>query len=574
MPDLFLSNDLETTVKTEELNQVDNFLSIKAKAKELLPQINWVVTHRKVEYLPQILELRKHSSIQIRRKVATGIAFLAEKSNLEELQKWQLAESDRETWLVLESTIDKIQRKQDGVYLEKSVKILTVTEGLNLVKRLLGEQEYTLEGEITEVRAIRQMYSFAVKDKQDSRLDCWVFSGAVIRSGFPLNEGLAVRITGKFKLSPRNSKVYFEATKIQLSGEGELMRNLKLLEEKLRKEGIFDEKRKRPIPTLPKNILLLASPVSAALTDFIKVLSQRRGGVNIYHLAIKTQGVGAESEILEKLEEVNSLTQKYNIDTVVLTRGGGSQDDLVLFNSEKVVRALHAVNRPTIVAIGHERDTTLAELAADLRASTPSQAAELVSISASEVLNQTESVNIFLQTYFNNRKKEYNLAAERLSLYMSGLVNRDIQNYRHQSQQTGQIITTFIGRTKLETEKLWQNSFVAVKLNLNQKLFDLQNLQNIDQFAFKNISELKLDLSHKTDAIYSNIKQSLSIIRNQFELTSSQIILQDPQNILKMGYAIVRQDSKIVEKTIDLKPGKISIQFQDGVTDTNYITSS
>jgi exodeoxyribonuclease VII large subunit len=565
MPDLFF--DAITYNKTADVvasHIFDDFLNVDLKAKVLSPQIDWVFTHKKAEYLGQLLEMRRHSSVQIRRKVAHGIGFLADKDNLEDLQKWQLAESDRETWLILESTIDKIQRKQAGVDLEQSVRVLSITEALNLVKRLIGEQEYILEGEISEVRAIKQMYSFSVKDKQESRLDCWVFGGVIIRAGFPLNEGLAVRITGKFKMSAKGSRIYFDVTKIQLSGEGELLRNLKLLEEKLRKEGLFDESRKRSIPKLPNNILLLASNVSAALSDFIKVIGQRRGGIKIYHLPIKTQGLGAESEVLEKLGLVNDLTSKYSIDTVVLTRGGGGADDLVVFNSEKVVRALHGVNRPTIVAIGHERDNTLVELAADLRASTPSQAAELSSLSRDDILQKLEAQKNFCIAYFQGRRRDYITVATNLQTVSTALVQKRLRSYMYTAEKTGNTITSFIGKTKLETQRLWQNSLSIIKINLNKYLFKIQSIKPLEPLVLNNINKEKQKIKTQYDLAYRNVCNSFLSSKNKFDLISSKIILHDPENILKKGYAIIKQNDQIIEKTGDLTPQPILIKMQDG----------
>jgi hypothetical protein len=115
------------------------------------------------------------------------------------LQSWQLQESDRDTWLLLDSAIDRLTR---GIQNEPiNERVLSVSEALSQVKRLIGENEYTIEGELSEVRAVKQMYYFGLKDNQDTRLDCSVFGGVILRGGFPLNEGLSVRVKGQFKLS-------------------------------------------------------------------------------------------------------------------------------------------------------------------------------------------------------------------------------------------------------------------------------------------------------------------------------------------------------------------------------------
>ena len=119
------------------------------------------------------------------------------------------------------------------------------------VKQLLGREVYVIEGELSEVRIFRNMYYFALKDKQDSRLGCWTLEKVVQAINFPFNDGLQVRVVGKFKLS-KDSRIYLEVNAIQLTGQGELLRNLKLLEQKLAQEGLFDPARKRPIPKVPK----------------------------------------------------------------------------------------------------------------------------------------------------------------------------------------------------------------------------------------------------------------------------------------------------------------------------------
>lgn len=580
MSDLFLSTEVQTnqilptldreqitpdlSVRPLDRGAADDFLNIQNKAKEILGQVDWVITHRKIDYLQKLMVLRSHKSVAVRRKVAQGVGFLATKQDVEEIQKWQLAESDRETWLILQSTIDKIQRGVAGDNLEKSVKILSVSEALLMIKKLIGEGEYILEGELAEVNLNKQMYYFGLKDNQEGRLECWAFAGVIVRSGFPLNEGLSVRVHGKFKLSSKSSRLYFDVQKVVLTGEGELLRNLKLLEEKLTREGLFSIERKRKIPKLPKNILLLASTNSAAFTDFTKVLGERRGGINIYYLPIKTQGVGAEYELLDKLGMANELTEKYAIDTVVLTRGGGSKEDLIVFNSEKVVRAVHGINRPTIVAIGHERDFSLVEMTADLRASTPTNAAQFVSASRSEILSQMDTFGHFLIRYFLERKQQYILTTNRLLQISKELIHREIAESKRITQQAGNLVTSVIGQTILATQRLWQSVFITTKNRVNMVLVKLGGFQNIEISTTFRVHEVKRQVSDVVYKVEDISKQNLQTFRREFELVSSQLFLHDPKNILQKGYAIVRQSGEIVERKMSLKKNSLNIEFQDG----------
>jgi exodeoxyribonuclease VII large subunit len=544
MSDLF-AQETETTQVTlvpEAFARHEEFLSLGGKAKELGKQIDWVFTQRKTEYLSQVLLLQRHKSVAIRRKIADGLGKIAGKEILEQIKQWQDLESDRQTWLILETLSDKLERGLETSR-QSDIKVLTVTEALTYIKKLLGEGTYTIEGELVEVRPFRNMYYFAIKDKQEGRLNCWAFERIVQRIDFPLNDGLSVRLTGKFKLS-KDSRLYLDTQYIQLTGEGELLRNLKLLEEKLRQEGLFDEARKRLIPPIPQNILLIASPNSAALTDFTKVLGQRRTGINIHFLPIKTQGAGAEALILEQLARANHLTQELGIDTVVLTRGGGSQDDLFVFNSERVVRALHGLNRPTIVAIGHERDTTLAELVADLRCATPSQAAEGASLSSQEIIYQTESRFNFIKNYVQEKKYQYRHYINQVLVVIQNLIRLETQNAKNTCARTGQIAGSIIHQARFEAQNCWR--------------YSLQNTQSRLQEA-----------ERQADRCWSLAQQKVRLDYNrmsdELKLVASQIFLHDPHNILQKGYALILQEGRVREKLSDLAKQKpLTIRMQDG----------
>jgi len=571
MADLFLQEEVlkKDLVFESSSSLKDEFLAEGLKPKELVPQIDWVITQRKLDYLSHLLLLSKHKSVQVRRKVATGLGLLGSSSVLQNLKQWQVQESDRQTWLIIDSAIDKIQRKNDGQNLQQAVHILTVSEALDQVKRLVSEKTYIIEGELSDIRPISQMYYFALKDSQDSRLDCSSFVGKIVQAGFPLNEGLSVRIRGKFKIG-KFSKLYLDVEKIELTGEGELLRNLKLLEEKLTKEGLFEPARKRKIKKIPKNILLIASGNSAALTDFTKILNNRIGGLNIYHLPIKTQGVGAEFEIIESLKLANLLAEKYQIDTVVLTRGGGSKDDLFVFNTENVVRAIQGLNRPSIVAIGHERDLSLAEMVADLRASTPSQAAELISLSRNEILQTTQSLNNFAKSYFFERKDRYKAAS--LLLYNNLLKLFQIKLLEAQKicAATSRLATGLIYQLKNLTKQTWQSALNISKIQLVNYKNSVNKVDYLQKGLLVEV-ERKDYLNKKLyQIIHGYISQNLQIMKNNFEINIQKIDLNNPKLVLQKGYAIIHQNKKIVSLEIEFETKKpFQIEFLDKKVDIN-----
>ncbi len=494
----------------------------KAKVAVISNILGRIITQREGQYLQDVLNLQTHKSVAIRRKVASNLSKLT-KYNPEiitQIQTWQKNESDRPTWLALEATLDQLNRSEGGHDTVLDSQVLSVEEALKILKQTVSQRSFVIEGEISQPKDFYQMIYLDIKGTQDSTIRCRVLSLYLQQIDFPLNEGLSVRITGKFQVNNKSGLI-FEIKSIQLTGQGLLLRNLELLNQKLTKEGLFDPSRKRPINQVPSKILLIASNNSAALGDYTKVLSQRRTGIDIYQLPIKTQGIGAESEILAKLALVNDLVTQYNIDTIVITRGGGSKDDLFVFNSEQVVRAIHGLSRPTIVAIGHEQDITLAEKVADLRASTPSNAAELSSISNYQILTNN-------QQSFN---QVHSFCIERI---------RRARQYQDSNQHLVQRF--FFERV---------NYFRGVLSESGPAMLGLINQTN---------QYLELTLERTINQLQQQVLNYQNTLENSFgQLTNLQ-----PANVLKYGYTLIRQNNQIVSNSNKLNPAQaIHIQFQD-----------
>lgn len=201
------------------------------------------------------------------------------------------------------------------------------------------------------------------------------FFGTVYQLPGPLEDGMLIQVRGLPRLHPQYG---FSVTVQTMTpvGEGALKRAAELLEAKLRAEGLFDETRKRPLTYPPQRVGLVASRESAAYIDFMKVLAERWGGIEVLFIDVQVQGEIAPQQIAAAIEQFNQLAEPPEV--LLVTRGGGSAEDLQAFSSELVTRAVAKSRIPTLVAIGHERDICLAELAADKRASTPSNAAELL----------------------------------------------------------------------------------------------------------------------------------------------------------------------------------------------------
>jgi len=249
--------------------------------------------------------------------------------------------------------------------------VLTPTDFVAFLNQTLeyAYPQVTIEGELSNFKVSKNRWVyFDLKDK----LSSVSFFGAVTSLPGPLEDGLKVRVVGAPRLHQRfGFSINFRS--ITPVGEGALKKVADLLRQKLQVEGLFAPERKRPLPELPSLIGLVTAASSAACADFVKILNERWGGIEVLLIDTLVQGDRAPTQLVLAIEHLNSLPRMPEV--LVITRGGGSADDLAAFDDERVVRAVSASRVPTLIAIGHETDESLAELAADKRASTPSNAA-------------------------------------------------------------------------------------------------------------------------------------------------------------------------------------------------------
>ncbi len=229
-----------------------------------------------------------------------------------------------------------------------------------------------IQGEVTNYRVSKNRWVYFDIADEFSRVRCF---GVVYTLPGPVEDGMVVRIQAAPRLHP-SFGFSLNISSLQFSGEGTIKKAADLLKAQLEKEGLFAPERKRALPYPPERIALVTSAESAAYEDFVKVLGARWGGMEIKLADVTVQGESAPGQIVRAIEWFNKSAEL--TDALVVIRGGGSADDLQAFSSEQVVRAVAASRIPTLVAIGHEIDLSLAELAADRRASTPSNAAELL----------------------------------------------------------------------------------------------------------------------------------------------------------------------------------------------------
>lgn len=302
----------------------------------------------------------------------------------------------------------------------------------------------TVVGELANLRVSKNRWVYF--DLKDENANVKFF-GTVYQLPGPLEDGLMVQVKGMPRLHPLYGfSITVQA--MQPVGEGSLKRAAALLEAKLRAEGLFDESRKRPLPYPPRRIGLITSGESAAYHDFIKILSERWGGVDIELADVQVQGDRAPGQLIAALEYFN--TCEAPVDVIVMTRGGGSAEDLAAFNHEQLTRAVVASRIPTVAAIGHEIDISLVELAADQRASTPSNAAQLLVPEKQSVLEGLRSTQTALGKYLQN---SVDSAQARVRINESELVQltgRFLRDVQHELYMRRQVLTALSPRAALQ----------------------------------------------------------------------------------------------------------------------------
>ena len=261
---------------------------------------------------------------------------------------------------------------------EPVIRIWTVGEITRTVRTLLEDHfdEVWVQGEICNFRRQSSGHCyFGLKDEK-ALLSCVLFR-SYVPVNLPMADGMLIQARGRITVYEARGQYQLSVTLVQPAGEGLLLARFEALKRKLDAEGLFDPARKRPIPRDPACIGIVTSPTGAAISDFLNVARRRAPWVRIVINPVRVQGVGAAAEIAAAIQEFNHPVFAETIDLLVVCRGGGSMEDLWAFNEEIVARAIAASRIPVISAVGHEIDFTIADFVADLRAPTPSAAAEL-----------------------------------------------------------------------------------------------------------------------------------------------------------------------------------------------------
>lgn len=389
---------------------------------------------------------------------------------------------------------------------------LSVSQFIEQINTVLAEQVVWVEGEVCDLHVSqgKWMY-FSLKD-DSSLINCFAM---VFRVRTPIEEGMKVKIWGVPRIYAKFGKFSINVDSIEPSGEGALKRAFELLKNKLEGEGLFAPERKRALPRFPEKIGLITSSEAAAYTDFIKVLKGRRGGIEINFISVVVQGRDAVKEICEAVQQINE--QYPNLDALVLIRGGGSLEDLHAFNDEDVVRSLARSRIPTMTGVGHERDVTLVDYVADVRGSTPSNCAELLTPTKEEIHSSLNEMTRRLST----KVGELFIQRERSIVRSVNIIHDSVTNSLERVQ------------------------------NLAQRM------SNIGRLYEMNLQKSKASIESGSTKINNVLNEELLKQEQKVGMMQRVLVSLHPKNTLARGYSITKTVSgKVVRDSHSLSAGE------------------
>ncbi len=383
---------------------------------------------------------------------------------------------------------------------------MTVSEITTQIKYNLEESfsNISVTGEISNFSpAASGHWYFTLKDPK-AAISCVIFRNANSRVTFTPTDGMKIRVTGNISVYAPRGSYQIICTSLEKQGEGDILAMLEERKQRLAKEGLFLEEHKQKLPLLPKRVGVVTSPTGAAIRDILQVLQRRNAGLDVVVLPAVVQGTDAAAQVSARIRQANRLAL---VDVLIVGRGGGSLEDLLPFSEEEVVRAIYHSRIPVISAVGHEVDTMLSDYAADLRAPTPSAAAELVSANREEIVQHIANIKHGMNAYIQNRVDRIKLM---LSRYNVSYFRQSLENCMRMKQ-----------------------------LRLDEA-----------EFTIRNSMEERIRI----------LKERLAITKNTLEATS-------PKEVLRRGYAMVTHTENgaiITDPTqVDVQ-SVVDIEFETG----------
>ena len=404
---------------------------------------------------------------------------------------------------------------------------ITVTQLTKYIKYKIDNdvnlENVYLKGEISNFKAhTRGHFYFTIKD-ENTRINAVMFSSSASKIKFVPTDGMKVLVSGKISVYEATGGYQIYVNEMLEDGVGNLYIAFEQLKKKLEQEGLFDPKRKKKIPKIPNTIGIITAPTGAAIKDILSTIKRRWPLAKTILFPSLVQGEEAASDIVRNIE----LSKNFDLDVLIVGRGGGSIEDLWPFNEEIVARAIYSLDTPVISAVGHEIDFTISDFVADLRAPTPTGAAEMAVPNMSDVKAYLNQLNLRLATNISNNIK-----------------------------------------VKKEILKKLENSFVLKNPISIYEIKD-QKFDNLYERLLISYKNLVNNNSNKMIIINNNLVNSMSHLltnnTNRYNNLIQKLEALNPILTLKRGYAIVKYDNKAIESIKKIKKDDIiNIELQDG----------
>jgi exodeoxyribonuclease VII large subunit len=426
-------------------------------------------------------------------------------------------------------------------------RIYSVSQVNTLIKSVLENNlpgRMAITGEITD---FKHHYSghcyFSLKD-EGSALPCVMWKSKFSKVKFEVENGLAVVARGHVDVYPPQGKYQFYVDTMRPAGVGELQLAFEKMVKRLEAEGLFDEKHKQPLPKYPRRIGIVTSESGAAVHDIIDSIFGRWSCAKLFLYPVVVQGEGAAGEIAAALRDVNRRNDQLGLDLLIVGRGGGSQEDLWAFNEEVLARAIFDSSIPVISAVGHEVDTTIADLVADARASTPTKAGVVAVPDKKDVLEQLAVIESRLVVKVQGRLE---LSSQRLETVLASSVFRNrllpINNRRQQLD---------------EMESILYDSFREMIYRIrNQLQYYREQVLQIEPHRV--IGRRAIELTELSSRARSGVSSILERSRMSLVGAENRLGALNPRSVLKRGYSITtnKKSGVVVRRPEDIEVGDL-----------------
>ncbi|MHC4757935.1 MAG: exodeoxyribonuclease VII large subunit [Planctomycetota bacterium] len=431
----------------------------------------------------------------------------------------------------------------------KKPKIYTVTQVTALIKQVLGNNlpgRLTVAGEITDWKEHQSGHCyFSLKDA-NALLPCVMWKSKFSKIKFAPDNGMAIIAKGYIDIYEPQGKYQFYADSMQPEGVGALQLAFQQLVEKLFRQGLFDESHKKPLPSYPQRIGILTSETGAAIDDISSSIHNRWPCVKLFLYPVPVQGEGAGEKIAAALQDVNRRNDKLKLDVVIVARGGGSMEDLWAFNEESLARAIFDSKIPVISAVGHEIDTTVSDLVADARASTPTKAGVAAVPDMTEVLDQLGQIESRLQ---GNIRSGLKIAQHSLETILASMAFRSplliVQKASQRLDESSNMLADIMKELIALIKNKLSNAYEAMAKLEPHRLLGKNTVA---------LKELENNLASAVKA---------AINKNRLELTAHQnrLIGLNPKAVLNRGYSITttKKTGKLLKDLKDIDIGDLLI---------------